>query len=95
MMMPQHASGTVPVKSRTTGTSRSHLSCLVLRLWQPRQSQSRFSGVNARSIAAGPSARATSIASLWSISSDGSPHISQSVCCISSGCCPDATAMMY
>ena len=44
------------------------------------------SPVNARSIASGPSARATSIVSLWSISSDESPHISQSVCCISSGC---------
>ena len=52
----------------------------------PRQSQRRFAGVKARSIASGPSALATSIASLWSISSDESPHISQSVCCISSGC---------
>ena len=67
------------------------LSCRVFRLWQLRHSQRRLSRVNARSIAAGPSARATSIASLWSISSDGSPHISQSVCWISSGCWPDAT----
>ena len=36
-----------------------------------------------RSIAAGPSARAISIASLWYISLDVLPHISQSVCCIS------------
>ena len=58
----------------------------VLRRWQLRHSQRRLSGVNARSIAAGPSARATLIASRWSISSGGSPHISQSVCWISSGC---------
>ena len=51
-------------------------SCQVLRLWQLRHSQRRLSRVNARSITAGPSARATSIDSLWSISSDGSPHIS-------------------
>ena len=60
-------------------------SCRVLRRWQLRHSQRRLSGVNARSIAAGPSARATLIARRWSISSDGSPHIPQSVCCISSG----------
>ena len=55
-------------------------SCRVLRRWQLRHSQRRLSGVNARSTAAGPNARATSIASPWSISSDGSPHISQNVC---------------
>ena len=42
----------------------SSLSCLVLRRWQSRHSQRRLSGVKALSIAAGPSARATSIASL-------------------------------
>ena len=71
----------------------SRRSCLVLRLWQLRQSLRRLSGVNALSIAAQPRTLAICIASLWSISSDGSPHISQSVCCISSGCCPDATAI--
>ena len=54
----------------------------VLRRWQLRHNQCRLSGVNALSIAAGPSARATPIARRWSISSDGSPHISQSVCWI-------------
>ena len=39
-------------------------SCRVLRLWQFRYSQRRLSGVNARSIAAGPSVLTTSIASL-------------------------------
>ena len=52
-----------------------------------RGEASRLHGImNARSIAAGPSARATAIASRRSISSDGSPHISQSVRWISSGC---------
>ena len=63
----------------------------VLRRWQLRHSQRRFSGVKALSIAAGPRARATFIGRRWSISSEGPPHISQSVCCISSGCWPDAT----
>ena len=37
-------------------------SCLVFLLWQLRHKNLRFSGVNVLSIAAGPSARATSMA---------------------------------
>ena len=50
-------------------------SCRVFRLWQLRQSQRRLSGVNVRIIAAEPSALATSITSLWSISSYEPPYI--------------------
>ena len=50
-------------------------SCRVFRLWQLRQSQRRLSGVNVRIIAAEPSALATPITSLWSISSDEPPYI--------------------
>ena len=61
----------------------SRRSCCVLRLCSSGTgARRRLSRVNALSIAAGPSARATSIANLWSISSDGLPHISQRVCWI-------------
>ena len=42
-------------------------SWVVLRSWHSKHSQRRLSIVNALSIAAGPSARATVMASLWSL----------------------------